>query len=192
MTYKIITPPTEEPITLAQVKANCRIDGVDFDAMISEIFIPSARESAEHETKRALCTQTRELVLDSFPEAFELFGSPIASIESIKFIDQNGDNQTLDPVSYLLDKDSSPGYATPAYGYEWPETLCVPNAVRVRYVCGYGTAADVPKGIKSWMLLAVGTMVAQAETMVAGNVNSLPDNFWHRMLDPFKTEQRVI
>lgn len=186
MAYKIITAPTEEPVSLNEAKIHCSEDGIEFDTMFSTIIIPAARESAEHETGRALCTQTRELVLDAFPNDFVLSGAPIQSIVSIKYLDTSGAEQTLDPQDTILDKDSEPGYLSPAYGKGWPETYAVPNAVRVRYICGYGDASQVPASIKSWMLMAIGTMFSQRETMALGQPVSLPDRFWHHLLDSYK------
>lgn len=185
MSLKLITPPTFEPISLDEAKEQCRVDGIEDDLLLA-ILITAARESAEHETGRALATQTRELVLDAFPEAFTLRGSPIQSVESVKYLDSDGIQRTLDPQDYALDNDSEPGYLTIAYGRAWPASYPVPNAVRVRYVCGYASAAAVPSAIKSWLLLAVGTMFAQRETIAVGQPAALPDRFWHRLLDPYR------
>lgn len=186
-----ITAPAVEPLTIAEAKLHCRVDGSDEDALITALIV-AAREQAEHETGRALVTQTWELVHDEFPEAFVLRRAPIQSVTSIKYLDDaTGAEQTLDPADYLLDKDSEPGYVVPAYGKAWPATWPVPNAVRVRYVCGYGLAAAVPVAIKQWMLLAIGTMYAQRETMIAGQVASLPDRFWSGLLDPYRLYEGI-
>lgn len=184
MTYKVVVAPAVEPISLAEAKAQCSIDGSEFDTLLT-CAIMAARQIAEHETGRALCTQTRELILDAFPSAFVLRGAPIQSLVSIKFLDETGIEQTLDPQDTLLDKDSEPGYLVPAYGKAWPASYPIPNAVRVRYVCGYGDASAVPQGIKSWMLLAIDTLLENRSTAVAGQIGSLPDRFWHRLLDPY-------
>ena len=47
-------------------------------------------------------------------------------------------------------------------------------------------AAAVPAAIKSWMLLAIGTLKAQTETLGDTKQASLPDRFWHRLLDPYR------
>lgn len=181
-----IVAPAVEPLTLAEAKLHCRVDGSDEDALITALIV-AAREQAEHETGRALVTQTWELVHDEFPEAFVLRRAPIQSVTSLKYLDDaTGAEQTLDPADYLLDKDSEPGYVVPAYGKAWPATWPVPNAVRVRYVCGYGLAAAVPVAIKQWMLLAIGTMYAQRETLIVGQSASLPDRFWAGLLDPYR------
>ncbi len=181
-----IAAPASEPLTIAEAKLHCRVDGNDDDALITALIV-AAREQAEHETGRALVTQTWELVHDAFPEAFVLRRAPIQSVTSLKYLDAaSGAEQTLDPADYLLDKDSEPGYVVPAYGKAWPATWPVPNAVRVRYVCGYGAAAAVPVAIKQWMLLAIGTMYAQRESFVTGQIGSIPDRFWSGLLDPYR------
>lgn len=191
MTYKVVIAPSEEPIALADAKWHCRADGTADDALLAALIV-AARESAEHETGRALCTQTRELVLDAFPEAFVLRGAPIQSLTSLKYLDTDGVEQTLDPQDTLLDKDSEPGYLLPAYGKAWPASYPVPNAVRVRYTCGYGAASAVPQAIKQWMLLAVGAMYAQRETFIEGRIVApLPDRFWHRLLDPYRLYEAI-
>lgn len=185
MALKIITPPSVEPITLAEARAQCRYDGTENDAVLAAL-IAAARDQAEAETGRALCTQTRELVLDAFPEAFVLRGAPVQSVVSVKYLDAAGIERTIDPQDTLLDKDSEPGYLVPAYGKAWPETYPVPNAVRVRYTCGYGAASDVPPGIKQWLLLAVAAFDAQREAVGAAQTFALPDRFWHRLLDQYR------
>jgi uncharacterized phiE125 gp8 family phage protein len=184
MTYKTIIGPTEEPVTLAEAKIQCSVDGTEFDTLLTGI-IAAARQRAEHETGRALCTQTRQLTLDAFPEAFVLRGAPIQSLVELIYIDADGNGQTLDPQDTILDKDSEPGYLVPAYGKSWPDSYPVPNAVRVSYCCGYGAAADVPPGIKTWMLLAINTLFEQRGAFVTGAI-ALPDRFFDSFLDPFR------
>lgn len=190
MTYKIITPPSQEPVTLDEAKAHCQIDGSEFDSQFPG-WISAARESAEAETARALCTQTRELVLDAFPESFVLRGAPIQSVVSLKYLDTAGAEQTLDPQDYLLDKDNEPGYVVPAVGKAWPTTYPTINAVRLRYVCGYASAAEVPAAIKHWMKLVIGEFKAQKEIIGDIKMMSVPDRFCHRLLDPHRIYEAI-
>ena len=48
MSYKLITTPVVEPVTLAEAKDHCRIDGTELDDLLNGVIIPSSRESAEH------------------------------------------------------------------------------------------------------------------------------------------------
>ena len=185
MSYKIITPPVDEPISLEIARLQCRIDGTDSDATLA-LYISGAREQVEAETGRATCTQTRELVLDSFPEACVLRGAPIQSVESVKYIDPDGTEQTLDPQDYLLDAESAPGYLLPGYGKSWPATRAIPNAVRVRYVCGYGGPDDVPASIKAWMLLHIAAAEENKSALSSETTQALANRFTERLLDPHR------
>jgi len=147
MTLKLITAPAIEPVTLAEAKVQCRVD-TDLtaeDDLLSAL-ISTAREMAEHEIGRALINQTWERVLDAFPAAeIELGMPPVSSIVSVTYIDAAGDSQTLASAAYTLEPDLLPGWLLPAEGYEWPDTLDTANAVRVRFVAGYGDSApNVP------------------------------------------------
>ncbi|HQS59734.1 MAG: hypothetical protein B7Y56_03045 [Gallionellales bacterium 35-53-114] len=187
MSLIVIIPPSEEPVTLAEAKLHCKIEVTDDDTLITSL-ITATRQQAEHITGRAFCTQTLELVLDAFPdpEAFKLPMPPAIAITSVKYIDTNGVEQTLDAAAYSLDKDSQPGSLSPAYDTTWPDTRAVPNAVRVRYTAGYGAAAAVPASIKSWMLMAIGTLYASREAIIIGTITSeVPRGFFAALLDPY-------
>ena len=185
MSHKVITPPASEPVTLSDAKLHLRVDTTDDDSLISAM-ISAAREQAESETNTAIGSQTREIALDAFPEAFKLEGHPVASVTSIKYLDESGVEQTLNPADYSLDDYNAPGYVTIGFGKQWPSTLAVPNAVKIRYVCGYTT---VPESIKTWIKLHVGTMYKQRESFVSGQAMAIPDRYFQRLLDPYRVFQ---
>lgn len=151
-----VTGPAAEPVTSAEIKASARIDGTEFDTQIA-ILITAFRQQAEHQQGRRLITQTVELVLDDFPaDHIDLILPGAQSITSIKYLDTSGTEQTLDAGVYALDADSTPNRALLKYGQQWPETQDVPNAVRIRYVVGYGaSSASVPQNIRLWIIAQV-------------------------------------
>ena len=165
MALKLITPPTTFPIDLASAKLHCRVDIADDDTLITAL-ITAATEMAEQKTGRAIMTQTLELTLDAFPEAFELTRVPVQSVTSVKYYDTTGAQQTLSNTLYALDAADDFGFAhiSPVYAGVWPNTRDQINAVAVRYVAGYADAASVPQSIKNWILLMVSTMYANRET----------------------------
>lgn len=186
MTLKIFLAPATEPVSLAEAKAHLRC-GDDEDALITAL-IQAAREQAEHLLNRSLITQTWERVLDAFPAVELPLGMPpVQSVSSVRYYDPAGAPQTLDPSAYSLDADTDAGWIIPAYGTSWPDTIDTPNAVRVRFVCGYGGAADVPAAIRSWILLRIGTLYKHREETVAGvSLAELPRTFIDGLLDPFR------
>lgn len=151
-----VTGPAAEPVTSAEIKASARIDGTEFDTQIA-ILITAFRQQAEHQQGRRLITQTVELVLDDFPiEHIDLILPGAQSITSIKYLDTSGTEQTLSAGVYALDADSTPSRALLKYDQQWPDTQDVPNAVRVRYVVGYGaSSASVPQNIRLWIIAQV-------------------------------------
>lgn len=159
MSLRLITPPTVEPVSLAEAKLSARVTHADEDAWFSEIAIPSAREEVEHQLGRALIHQTWELTLDAFPAEFiRLDYPPLASVTVLQYVDPDGNLQTWPTPKYYVDTSIEPGQVLPAYGQEWPETRDQANAMILRYVAGYGAdAAAVPAAIRNWMLVTIGT-----------------------------------
>jgi len=179
MALTVVTPPAEEPITLAEAKAQCRIDSDDEDALLTG-YIRAARRVAERISRRALITQTLELVLDGFPahREIELPRPPLQSVVSVTYTDRDENEHALDSGSYLVDADSEPGRIVLKSGYSWPsDTLQSANGVRVRFVAGYGGAEDVPEEYKLGVKLLVGHYYENRENaMTSGAVpQEIPD-----------------
>ena len=171
-----IIPPGAEPVTVAEVKTSARIDGADLDADIG-LDITAMRSQAEALIGRRLITQTVELVLDAFHAAeIDLQLPDVQSVTSVIYIDGDGTEQTLAGSAYSLDGVSTPCLLLPAYGTTWPATLDTVNAVRIRFVVGFGdAAADVPAEIRRWIIAKA------AETQ-----GIPPSPFVDRLLDAWK------
>lgn len=187
MSLTLITPPAVEPVTLAEARAQCRIDGTDEDALLT-IAIAAARSRAEHETGRRLITQTWRQTLDAFPitSDIRLEVPPVASISQLQYVDAAGTLQTLAGSAYVLDAAVGPaGWLYPADGTTWPETDDVLNAVRIDIVAGYGADGSfVPSDIRAWMLLTIGYLYAQREAIdVTGKAVALPNRWCDALLD---------
>lgn len=184
MTTYRITAPATEPITLDDVKLSLRLDasvGALEDSLLTRL-IRSARERAEHITGRAFITQTWGVVLDTFPDAIELPITPASAVTSVKYLDVNNVEQTLNPADYVLDNFGLTAYIVPAYGKTWPSIYPEINAVRVQYTAGYGNAAAVPECVKDWMYLIVEDAYRNRGATVPDNI--MPHPFLDRILDP--------
>ncbi|OAN53891.1 hypothetical protein A6A04_13445 [Paramagnetospirillum marisnigri] len=182
----LVTAPTVEPITLGEAKAHLRVDGSDDDTLISSL-IAAARRHVEDLTGRALITQSWQLSWDDrFPDDFRLPKGRLQAVDGITYVDGSGATITLDQAAYVVDAESEPGRVTPAWGASWPATRCQPVAVTVDWTCGYGDAAgDVPAPIRAAMLLLIGTLYRDRETVNIGNVvNDLPT--FGLLLSPYR------
>lgn len=174
------TEPEREPLDLEDARRHLRIDSdfEDDDGLIS-LLISMAREAAEKETQRTLITSGYRLTLDGFPRGIiELDKGKVQSITSITYRDSAGAWQTLAAQYYASDLTGCPARIMPAYGTVWPTTYPEIGSVRVNYVAGYGDApADVPAGIRQWMLLLIGTVYANRELVAmirTGKLETLP------------------
>jgi len=129
--------------------------------------IKVARQYAETVTRRALITQTWDWVMDAFPTGdFEVPLPTLQSVTSIKYYDTNGTLTEWLPVTeYNVDINSEPGRISPAYQVVYPTARDINNAVTVRFIAGYGTAAAVPQGIKQAMLMLISHWYAHREVV---------------------------
>lgn len=158
LTYKVVTAPASEPVTLAEAKLHCRVDLTDDDALITA-HIVSAREEIERLTGMALITQTLELVLPEWPcsDRVELPRPPLTSVTSVKYKDYTGSETTWDSANYIVGVDSVPGVLGLAWNAVWPSVVLYPvEPIRIRYVAGFASAAAVPQSLKQAMLLLIG------------------------------------
>ncbi|BBB65908.1 hypothetical protein UNDYM_1655 [Undibacterium sp. YM2] len=163
------------------------------------MLITAARQHAEQELRRYLVTQTLDSYYDSFPRYCnprftdpDIRLPPLQTVSAITYIDGDGNTQTLAEEKYIVDAASIPARIMPAYGCAWPTTRQQINAVKVRFVGGYGDASAVPACIKHWMLVRIGTMWEVRQQFVAGlTFDQLPASFIDCLLDPEKVHGRL-
>lgn len=153
--YKLVTAPSTEPLTLADVKLFLRVDNSVEDTLITNL-ITVARQYAENYLWGSLLTQTWEFYLNHDELAIKLFSlskTPIQSITDIKYYDENNQLQTLSSANYDVDLISEPAIVKIN---ALPNTYDKFNTLVIRFVAGYGNAATVPMAIKQAMLLLIG------------------------------------
>lgn len=187
MGLKLITAAVSEPITLAELKLQCRVDTTDEDQLLG-LLIAAARAKAENYTGTALIAQTWDQTLDEFPEAeIELLKPPVTSIVSVNYVDPNGATQVLSPTLYTLDAATFPGWLLPAVDTSWPAVQGSANAVTIRCATGYANAAAIPGDMRAWLLMTAAYLYTQREVMVTGGkVAEIPSRFVDSLLDPYR------
>ena len=145
----LITPPAVEPVSLADLHEHARIDTTDEDPLYLDLII-AARKYTERVLQRALVTQTWELYLNEFSTTTRLPYSPLQSITSVKYVDIDGDTQTVDSSIYVAGTYIEPGELRLGYDQYWPtDVRDFHDVVIVRYVAGYGDGGeDVPEPLR--------------------------------------------
>lgn len=152
MTHALITPPSAEPISLAELKAHLRVDGDDEDALLAGL-IRTAREHLERTAGLALISQDWRLYLDHWPETgvVEIGRGPVLSVGAVRAFDELGEESEISLAGHLLD-----GVRRPARLWlrERPAARQAINGVEIDFTAGFGEAGqDVPDVLKRAMLV---------------------------------------
>lgn len=188
MALKLITAPAVEPVTATEFKLHNKIDIADDDAMVT-IYNQAARQDIEHITRRAICTQTWDLYLDDWPDgdAIEIPLPPLQSITSVKYYDDDNTEATFASTNYIVDVASDPGRIVLYGDASWPSTVLRPaNGIIIRFLAGYGAAADVPTALKQAILLLGAHFYENRESVVVGKIATLLPQAVNALIWPYR------
>ncbi len=192
MKLQPVTPPAVEPVSIAEAKAHCRVDGDDEDAWFTTA-IAAARALCESIADRAFIEQTFRLSLDSFPVVGCRDGPVIIlprprliEVVSVQYVDTDGATQTLDPSQYQVDDQAEPAAILLAPDASWPDTRTGwVNAVRVTFTAGWG---DQPEDVPPLATHAIKTLVSHwyenRETSTPGVLSAEMDRAMRQLLHP--------
>jgi uncharacterized phiE125 gp8 family phage protein len=160
---KRLTSPSVLPVSLVQAKEHLRLSPSDttHDDQLT-LLIEAATERLEQDLDRQIIDATYtqyQLGWNELDEKYgeiKLYRKSINAVTSVKYIDPDGNQVTLDPSDYVVDLHRSCVF--PAVNTEWPVAHWNhPSAVEVTFQAGYGSTADtVPRLLKSAILLCVG------------------------------------
>lgn len=167
MQLVIKTPPTAEPVTLAEAKAHLRVNWSDDDALITA-YAKAARSGVEAYLKAACLATVYQLRLDCFPATIALPVGPVFTADgfSIKYLDDAGAEQTLGADKYKLSLGER-AIVRPSYGNAWPSTRAELDAVTVEFTAGW-TVDTLPPAVKAGVLLWLGDLYGNRENTLLG------------------------
>lgn len=169
MANKIYTQPATEPVTLQEVKDYLRLDGNDHDSNLTAL-IASCRQWCEQFQNKAYITQTWETYLDKWEFPIRLARPPLQNITHIKYTTSDGTLLTWASTEYAVDAITEPARVVLAYNKTIPSEVLAPiNAIQIRYVTGYGSAASVPESVKLALKMMIAYRFENPET------ESVPD-----------------
>lgn len=164
------TVPGAPFVTLEEQKKHCHIDLDDDDTVVTDCFT-AAQSHCEALTAISFTESTWELTLDSFCETIQLPRGPVVSVDSITYIDSNGDEKTLEPGAYRVDK--STGRIRAAAGSSWPISRGDIGGVKVTFKAG--DVAQTEPMLKLIVKQLAATFYEHREFIVSGaNIQELP------------------
>ena len=193
------TAPDVEPVTKAEVKIHLRLATTAAEAAaytteddLLDRLITTARIITEQEIGRKLITQTLEYYLDEWPDGDEI-KLPYPPLQSATVTYRlEGDNDYVNTLSAVdVDTISEPGRIVLQPNESWPSgTLYSDKPIKIEFVCGYGDADDVPKGIKSAILLRIEDLYEHRGEVVVGLTVSRIDDAVDSLLRSYRIWSR--
>lgn len=163
--------PAGEPVTTAEAKSHLRLDGDQENASIT-ILITAARRLCEGYAGLSFVTQERQIKLDAFPdgEIIVPYG-PVQSIDSVAYIDGDGNPQTLD-IDDDYTEDTSGELARISPVDSWPATDDVLGAVTITYTAGYDDASGIPipGEAKQAILMTLASLYENRQDEIVSNI----------------------
>ncbi|MCG8004687.1 MAG: hypothetical protein JAY88_14705 [Candidatus Thiodiazotropha lotti] len=142
-----------EPLSLQEAREHLSDPPEEDNGQINSL-ITAGREEAEFVTGRALITQGISMSFDEFGAEMLLPRPPLQSVTAVKYLDADGNQQTVNQSVYQVGTNTTPGRILLLPGQVWPETMDIPGAITVEFVAGYGDDADsVPEIIRQGIRL---------------------------------------
>ena len=170
MAIRVTIAPTEEPVTLQEVKEHCRIDLNDDDLLLTGL-IRAARDYCESFTGRAFVNRVLRYSLNEWPSGgIYLPRPPTIEVLSVEY---RLEDAALPYTDFLdFDIDTTGVFAKIVPDDTWPDGDLHPsNAINIEFTAGYDGAANVPEIFKSAIKLCVGSWYENREGVLpAGHI----------------------
>lgn len=196
MSTKLFLKPNQQPITRNQAKGQLRIkEDENFEDDYLDDLIPQATRVVELLARRQFITATYIKSLQSFQDdrnvkhpgdhadshhhhdhegdehdVIVLEHPPLQSIEEIKYIDTDGNEQILDLNDVQVDTFKEPGRIKPAFGKSWPSARNQFNSVLIKYKAGFGDdESAMPDEVKRAVKLVVSHYFENRDLVLTAN-----------------------
>lgn len=178
-----ISAPATLPVTLEEAREYLRVRNTALDGLIESLIrsVTDSLDGADGLLGRCLVEQTWLLKIDScFPRVIEVPLPPLIRVESVSYINTDGEAMTLDPGAYQVAgiQASVKAEISPAFGTTWPETRRAREAISITFTAGYSDSQSpslpaVPEALKGAILETVATRFEFPEAAVAGDAVAL-------------------
>lgn len=174
--------PAATPVSLTEAKMHLRVDHSTEDALITMLIEAAVTylDGYSGVLGRAMVTQTWRQDFDAFGHCLRL---PLlaASIVSVKWLDADGDEHTIEADDYSLITDALGSYVQFVAGFAFPSDVAL---VQVTFTAGYGNASAVPAALKAAILLLVGHWYQNREAV--GEATQEPPLAVSALIAPFR------
>jgi uncharacterized phiE125 gp8 family phage protein len=178
MSLQLLVPPETIPVSVQELRAHLRMDGLgaDEDAVLMG-YARAATDYVEQQTGLRLISQTWAYALDWFPtyhyRRFPTEGyirlplAPVQSVTSISYLDATTGLPVIwAPADYNLNGDR----IVLMPGASWPNVWRGHDVVEIEFVVGYGNDWNaVPESIRQAIAMLAGYWFSQREAAGVGD-----------------------
>jgi uncharacterized phiE125 gp8 family phage protein len=162
--------PSAEPVSLAETKAHCRVDGTAEDTLVASLAV-AARMHIERSLNVALIEQQWSLYLDRWPDRdwVDLPLGPVVGLDAVRLYSPDDTFVTLDPSLFLLDRTGLRPRLVRREAQAWAAPGRSANGIEIAFTAGYGEAADdVPMPIRLAIKMLVAHWFESREPVLIG------------------------
>ena len=165
----IKTPPAAQPLAPADLANRLVVEDVTEHVLIGEFLRAAVSEiDGPNGIGVAIMHQTWTLTLEQFAPIIDLPGWPVTGVAEIRYLDDAGAWQVVDPASYRLIEGVDPVTVMPAQGAAWPRVTAQPGAVQIDYTLGAVLPAEADQGLVTAAAMIAGHLYENREAVAIG------------------------
>ena len=177
---ELLEAPATTPVTLTEVKDQLRIEHTDDDTLINRLInVAVAYTDVQGALGHAMITQKwGQWVNSTPPQTVKLLLGPLIAVTAVKYYDANGTLQTDTLSNYEIFGTEFSTTIGPKEGFAWPVTQDRPDAIRIEYTIGYGSATtDIPETLRHALMMLIGHWYDNRETTMMDELSNVPYGF---------------